>query len=178
MCALPSRVVDEKNVRRLRDDDAVLVKDEARDEFESLVEDLLRVHHAVALARSEDADFVAPRPLLLAGSWLNATVILPLLAAVIRPNPAPAIRIHRRLRDPHAPRGIPVETHRLRDERFGGEELHREVGMHLQIRQRLLRLLRPALGIRKRGNLLRLTELIKIRALPRLGDPAQQDRAR
>ena len=170
-------LVDEENVRRLRDDDAVLVKDEAGDEFEPLVKHLLRVHHTVAFARSEDADFVLRLALLRAGRRINAPVIFPLVPTVIGPHPAPAIRILRRLRDPQPPRGIPVEIHRLRDQRFRRDDLHREVGMHFEIRKRLLRLLRPAIGIRERGNFLRLAKLIHIRALPRPSDSAQQKRA-
>ena len=75
------------------------------------------------------------------------------------------------------PSGIPVEIHRLGDERLRGDQLHGEVRMDLQIRQRVRGLLRAALGISQRRDLLRLAELIEVRPLARPRDAAQQDRA-
>ena len=76
------------------------------------------------------------------------------------------------------PAGIPVEVHRLGDQRLGGDELHREVGMNLEIRERVRRAsagrLRDTSALEISSGLQNSSRFV---ALSRPGDAAQQDRA-
>ena len=170
-------VAEEKDVRRLRDDHAVLVENEAGNEVEALVKNRLLIHHAVAVGVREAGNFVDRLALLHAGRRVDAAVVLPLLAAVVRAHAAAAIRILRGLGDPQRTVGRPVKVHRLVDERFGGDELEREVGMNFEVLERVRRALRAPSRVGQRGEFLLLHELIEVVAFPGPRDAAQEHRA-
>ena len=156
-----------------RGDDAALVEDEPGDELELVGEDVLAVHDAVAVGVGEDRDGV----LADRASAVPARAIrCPATAAVVRH--APAVRILGRFRDPQPAALVPVDVHRLGDQRLGGDERQVELGMHLDLRGGL----RRARSVRLRRSagaspsFVFLDELVDVRALARPRDAAQQDR--
>ena len=166
------RVFEEPDVGRRRRDYAVLVEDEPGDELELVGKDVALVHHAVFIGIREDRD----RVLRLAGCLRTheRPGILPELG-VLR---APAVGILRRFRDPEAAALVPVDVHRLGDQRLGRYQRQVEVRMHLDRRRRLRRMHRAAIGIAQRvAELFLLDELVEVRPACRPGDPAQQNRA-
>ena len=166
-----------ENVRGLGDNDAVLVKHEAGDEVESLMEHVFFVHHAIGIGVGEDADFVHPGAVLDAGLGLQSAVILPLLAAIVRAHAATAIGVFRSFSHPETAAGVPVKIHRFCDQRLGRDQRHVEVRMHFQIFQGGFRFLRTTFRIGQGGQLLRRAEFIDTGTLAGPGQAPQENGA-
>ena len=91
---------------------------------------------------------------------------------------AAAVRILRRLRNPEPALVIPVDVHRLVDQRLGGDEGEVELRMDLDLRGGLRRCGRAALDVAQRVTLLvRRQELVDVGPLAGPRDTAQQQRA-
>ena len=167
------RVAEPEDVRRLRDDHAVLVKDHARREFEAFVKDVLFLENAVRVGIAEDRDFVGRGAVCDVAAFHEAARVFPRVGLWH----AATVWILGRLGHPHAALPVPIDIHRLVDERLGRDERHFEIGMHHGFRGRFLRQTRPAIGITQRGEFLPRAEFVRVFPLRRPRDAAQQDRA-
>jgi hypothetical protein len=129
------------------------------------------VHDAVAVRVGEDGDAIERFAVVVAG--LVGAAVLPRVHIRL----AEAVRILRRLDDPQAAFFIPVDVHRLVDERLGGDEREIELRMHFERLRQLLRARAAALDIAQRiAQLGRFAQLVDVVTLSGPGDAAQDHR--
>ena len=168
---IPVRVFEKPDVRSGGNDHAVFVENETRGQLQLVRENMLLVHAPVAVGVGEDADPVERIALILAG--LYGTAVFP----NIRVRLAQAVGILGRLHDPHPPLIVPVDVHRLVDERLGGHQGNIELRVQLDLRGSFLRARRAADRVAEGA--LHLfpvgEEHIRILRFPRPSDPAQED---
>ena len=167
------RVAQPEDVRRLRNDHAVFVKNHARREFEAFVKDVLFLVNTVRVGIAEDRDFVSRGAVRDVAAFHEAARVFPRIGL----RHAAPVRILGRLGHPHAAPSVPIDIHRFVNQRLGGDQRHFEIGMHHGFRDCLFRQTRPAFGITQRRQFLLRAEFVGIRALARPRDAAQQNRA-
>ena len=101
-----------------RDDNAVLMEDEAGDEFDAIGEDVFTVVDAVLFGGFEPGDAVCGFALLFTGGGVDAADVAPFAALVIIAHPAQAVGIFGGFGDPETSVGIPVDRYDLVDQGF------------------------------------------------------------
>ena len=166
------RVLKIPDVWRGADNDAILVKHTARGQLDLVCKDLLLVHDAVTVRVGKNADLIKRFAFILSG--LNRPAILPRIHVRL-PQP---IRILRRLNHPQTPLLIPVDVHRLVDERLSSHQREIELRMHFERIRQLLRARATALNVTQRITQLgRFAQLVDVLTLPSPGDAAQDHRS-
>ena len=149
-----------------------LVEHEPGDELELVGEDVLAIHHAVAVGVGQDRDGV------LGIARLRERLERAGVPRRCRVRHASAVGILGRFRHPQPALLVPIDVHRLGDERLGGDERQVELGVHLDLRGGLRRRGRAAFGVAQRvAELVLLHQLVDVGALAGPRDAAQQDRA-
>ena len=165
-------VLEIPDIRRRRRDDAGLVEDKTGHELELVGEHVLPIHQAIAIRVRQNRDGV------LGIACLTGRPERPRIPPWRHVQHAPAVRILRGLRDPQPALLVPVDVHRLGDERLGGHERQIELRMNFDLCRSLAGRGRPAFRVAQRvPEFILLHELVNVRALACPGDPAEQDRA-
>ena len=170
-------VAEPEDVRGLGDDDPVFVEDETGDEIEPFEEDGLLVHDPVAVGVGETGDFIETGAALFAWGGVDAAVVLPFLAAVVRAHAASTVRVFRGFGDPERTVRGPIEVHGLRDERLGGDEFEVEIGMDFEVCEGGVRLHGAAVRVGEAGDFLWFGEFVDVVAFPGPCETAHDDGA-
>ena len=149
--------------------DAVFPHAETGDEFETGVENVLLVHFAIAVGIFQHADAVPSRSIVVAG--IENASFLPCRGH----ERASSVRILRSFRHPHAALAVPLHGDGLVDQRFIGNEVRHEAGLHLELLDSIDSAQRTADGVAEVRKILLAAEFIGVLAFSCPGHGAQDE---